>query len=225
LCDEEKPRLIMGIPFLYIETFKMAGPDRDRILRIADLLPLAVAKMATERPGNKFYSHDESPIHLRWMIGNVQSTHDIPDDKSGRWLGCVYGLAAAQDAVPSQVEKEIWRILSHSRVEMPFSLGEAYAKIVPELSVRLKRLRDRADVPASILNLMQFDIDWIAGEHKGEGRPSVLWASFQIGYIQGYLKAFNEIDFTEERDRTRPIMHAAYNAVGIAPPATVERLP
>lgn len=203
----------------------MAGPDRDRILRIADLLPHAVAQMAPERLERRPYDKDESPVHLSWMICQVQDTQDMPDDKAGRWLGCVYGLTAAQNAVPSHVEQEIWKILSHSRVEMSISLGDAYAKIVPELSVRLKRLRNRAAVPASILNLMQFDIEWIAGEHPTEERPSVLWASFQIGYIQGYLKAFGEIDFTAERDRTRPIMHAAYNAAGISPPATVERLP
>jgi hypothetical protein len=203
----------------------MAGPDRDRILIIADLLPHAVAQMAIERVGGDPYHQDESPTHLLWMIDKVQRTFDMPDDKAGRWLGCVYGLAAAQRAIPPHAEQEIWQVLGGARVEMADSLTYAYSQIVPELSQRLKRLRDRADVPASTLNLMQFDIDWIAGEHPDEEAPSLLWASFQIGYIQGYLKAFREIDFTEERDRTRPIMHAAYNAVGIAPPVTVERLP
>jgi hypothetical protein len=203
----------------------MAALDRTLILQIADLLPRAVAAMAPHRLDRKPYAQDESPIHLIWMIDKVKETVDMPDDKAGRWLGCVYGLTAAQDRVPSPVEQEIWKILSRSKQEMSHSLSAAYAKIVPELSKRLNRLRDRADVPTSLLNLMQFDIDWIAGEHATEGQPSVLWASFQIGYIQGYLKAFGEIDFTEERDRTRPIMHAAYHATGIAPPITIERLP
>lgn len=202
----------------------MAGLDRTSILQIAELLVHAVAKMAPERSERKPYDHDESPAHLNWMIGTVKETHDMPDDKAARWLGCVYGLVSAQDCVPSSVERETWKILSQSHVEMPHGLSEAYARIVPELSSRLKRLRDRPDVPASILNLMQFDMDWIAGAHDNEGLPSVLWASWQIGYIQGYLKAFGEIDFTEERNRTRPIMHAAYKAAGIVPPTTVERL-
>lgn len=149
----------------------------------------------------------------------------MPDDKAGRWLGCVYGLASAQNAVPAEVEQEIWKVLSQSRIAMSASLAKAYKEIVPELSQRLERLRDRSDVSEPFLNLMQFDIDWIAGEHQNTAKPSLIWASFQIGYIQGYLKAFGEIDFTEERDRTRPIMHAAYNAAGIEPPATIERLP
>jgi hypothetical protein len=181
--------------------------------------------MKPERLEGRPYSQDESPDHLHWMIEKVRQTQDMPNDKAGRWLGCVYGLAAAQNAVPTEVEQEIWRILSQSRVDMPQSLVHAYRAIVPELSQRLERLRDRNDVSEPFINLMQFDIDWISGEHRNANQPSVMWASFQIGYIQGYLKAFGEIDFTEERDRTRPIMHAAYNAVGIEPPATIERLP
>lgn len=203
----------------------MTGPDRRRILRIAELLPQAVAGMKPERSDAMPYSHDESPDHLRWMIERVQETHDMPDDKAGRWLGCVYGLASAQNAVPAVVEQEIWKVLSQSRIEMSASLAKAYKEIVPELSQRLERLRDRSDVSEPFLNHMQFDIDWIAGEHQNTAKPSLIWASFQIGYIQGYLKAFGEIDFTEERDRTRPIMHAAYNAAGIKTPATIERLP
>lgn len=202
----------------------MATTDRNLIMRIAELLPLAVSEMAKDSLTGKQYDQDESPKHLIWMINRVQDTEDMPDDKAGRWLGCVYGLVAAQQSVPAHVEQEIWKILSRSKTEMADSMSTAYALIVPELSTRLQRLRDRSDVSTTILNLMQYDIDWIKGERQDEV-PSLLWASFQIGYIQGYLKAFREIDFTEERDRTRPIMHAAYNAVGIEPPATVERLP
>ena len=203
----------------------MAEPDRSRILRIAELLPHAIAEMTPERLKGRPYSSDENPDHLRWMVKTVCETVDMPDDKAGRWLGCVYGLASAQKAIPHRVEQEIWKLLSQSRIGMPGSLAEAYQEIVPELSKRVERLRDRKDIPEGFLNLMQFDIDWIAGEHTNSASPSLIWASFQIGYIQGYLKAFGEIDFTEERERTRPIMHAAYNAIGIEPPATIERLP
>lgn len=44
-----------------------------------------------------------------------------------------------------------------------------------------------------------------------------------IGFIQGVLSAQGKLDVNEERDRTRPIFHKAYEATGIAIPATAEK--
>lgn len=43
-----------------------------------------------------------------------------------------------------------------------------------------------------------------------------------LGYVQGVLIARNQLDMDEERERTRPIFHASYEAVGLAKPKTVD---
>lgn len=46
-----------------------------------------------------------------------------------------------------------------------------------------------------------------------------------LGYIQGVMTARGFLDPDEERERTRPIFHAAYRAEAEAVPETVERKP
>lgn len=44
-----------------------------------------------------------------------------------------------------------------------------------------------------------------------------------IGFIQGCLASKGMLDVNVERDRTRPIFHEAYEAMGLEIPKTVER--
>lgn len=44
-----------------------------------------------------------------------------------------------------------------------------------------------------------------------------------LGFVQGVLAVNGSIDVTIERDRTRPLFHAAYRAMGWAPPTTLHR--
>ncbi len=44
-----------------------------------------------------------------------------------------------------------------------------------------------------------------------------------LAYIQGILRAHRVLDTVAERDRTRPIFHAAYTAMGIEPPKKRDR--
>lgn len=46
-----------------------------------------------------------------------------------------------------------------------------------------------------------------------------------IGFIQGVATARGIMDSTEERNRTRPIFHKAYEAMGLKKPLTVDRDP
>lgn len=46
--------------------------------------------------------------------------------------------------------------------------------------------------------------------------------SYRLGFVQGALAAYGLLDVDAERDRTRPIFHAAYAAMGLAKPATIE---
>jgi len=46
--------------------------------------------------------------------------------------------------------------------------------------------------------------------------------SCALGYVQGILVARGLLDVRAERDRTRPIFHAAYDAGGIPRPGSVE---
>ena len=42
-----------------------------------------------------------------------------------------------------------------------------------------------------------------------------------IGFVQGVLACQGLLNVTEERDRTRPLFHAAYQAMEIVPPASM----
>lgn len=44
-----------------------------------------------------------------------------------------------------------------------------------------------------------------------------------VGFIQGVLAVQGLLSVAAERDRTRPIFHAAYQEMGIVPPASMSR--
>jgi hypothetical protein len=56
----------------------------------------------------------------------------------------------------------------------------------------------------------------------GADAPGPDELSYRLGFVQGALTVHGLLDVDEERDRTRPIFHAAYEAAGLGRPATVE---
>lgn len=44
-----------------------------------------------------------------------------------------------------------------------------------------------------------------------------------VGFVQGVLAANGLLSVAAERDRTRPLFHAAYRAEGIVPPESLSR--
>lgn len=44
-----------------------------------------------------------------------------------------------------------------------------------------------------------------------------------VGFIQGVLAVRGLLNVSTERDRTRPLFHAAYREMGIEPPASADR--
>lgn len=197
----------------------MSLSDRDRIVLVSDMME----PLFDHLPPNAGYGKDNSPTHLRWMVETVKSTEDMPSDKAARWLGCAFGLIDHLQARASNERRHIIRMIGQSSTACPAPLMDAYAEIAPLLQEKVELLRSNGGVEKCHIDMLACDLEWISGKRTLEYGPRLLWTSFLVGFIQGTLRHFDLLDFTEERDRTRPIFHRAYHEMGISPPATRER--
>jgi hypothetical protein len=69
---------------------------------------------------------------------------------------------------------------------------------------------------------LRWMVDQIVSNAATQAHP-VDKLSRWLGYIQGILRAHRVLDTVAERDRTRPIFHAAYIEMGIKPPEKKDR--
>jgi hypothetical protein len=69
---------------------------------------------------------------------------------------------------------------------------------------------------------LRWMVDQIVANAQSQAHP-VDKLSRWLGYVQGILRAHRVLDTVAERDRTRPIFHAAYIEMGIKPPEKRDR--
>jgi len=67
------------------------------------------------------------------------------------------------------------------------------------------------------------NLRWMADRCLSDDTMPLDKVSRWVGFIQGVLATQGLLSVAEERDRTRPLFHAAYFAMGIEPPASMSR--
>lgn len=193
-----------------------------------------ITKFISSSHQNENIEYDKYEVreHLSWMVSTIEKTDDMPEDKICRWLGSITGILQTKYGLPEYSASRILEILKNE----PFCpashpLMIATLEIVIELAKRTAILQNLQQAPedemvvGTIENSAKTVLSMLALADKfTRAEPMGLkTASFELGRLQGLLKANGALDFDEERDRTRPIMHAAYKAIGKAIPATRER--
>jgi hypothetical protein len=175
----------------------------------------ALLQSVTEYPGT-VYDEYENLKHLKWMITTIEQADDMPEDKIGRWIGSVCGILKCKYGLSQTSLSAITEdIIDGRRTSWDHPLMKASAEIVGGLQDRVKNSKLDPNALIELENLFHF--------FEAKQENSVLIASFNVGKIQSLLKCNKLLDFDEERNRTRPIMHAAYQEMGLKPPKTRER--
>ncbi len=155
--------------------------------------------------------------HLNWMIDQVEKNTNWPPDKRVRWLGFVLGTT---DRLLNGIDGKCGdRMVSlHTpflaRMNCNYKHEQIIMNACDEVLSFLEAAADELVIKPSFIQ-----------EMISVARRSVTAnkTSFCLGFCQAYLSALDIIDVNEERDRTRPIFHAAYEACGYNKPATLQR--
>jgi hypothetical protein len=144
--------------------------------------------------------------YLRWMTDTVDLEEGWPRDKKVRWLGFVRGAAFVN----------LYGVGVHWAADMVSSAGEISSpdadlsreRVLGEAnSTALEGLRARCAGGARSDFLRLLDI-------VSSTSASAAAKSFCLGYLQAIAVSLGLVDVASERDRTRPIYHAAYAACG-----------
>jgi len=167
-----------------------------------------VPDSGSEAPGT-------SPSHVRALLNEAAGRTDLPSDKILRWVGFARGVMAARGL--TGFGDVSWGA--------PVGSGAAADPVIPAtqslmdgLFLKLVYERDVADAEGGLSSGHLADL--LRECMTAEGW-SVEELSQRLGFVQGAMAVWGMITVDGERDRTRPVFHAAYAARGHAIPPTV----
>ena len=162
---------------------------------LSDMDPKKVGNPADQRTwfGNLF-----------WMIDQVRENADTwPRDKTGRWVGFVVGVLRESGAMIEGPYDDDPRAVTKPVSDAHMTLLARYA----EMS-RAVKATDLESACTRAVNDVISESPFVCG--------------LRIGNIQGILCARGITTADAERDISRPLLHKAYEEIGIRPPETTE---
>lgn len=155
----------------------------------------------------------DNESHLNWMIDQVVINTDWPSDKKVRWLGFVIGSAVNE---PGEL------------------IRDSISSIVKNKSPNIFISNINATHERIILDVCNKVVDFYDEMSENIKGPCVVFfiesirrcgnankASFLLGFCQARLFSIGAISVDEERERTRPMFHAAYESCGYKRPVTL----
>lgn len=196
------------------------------LLPLGEQFPALLAHLDTLTDEN--HPEEMRPSYLRKLVLEAHQRPDLPRDKICRWLGYSYGIIMARHPNLTQVFS-----FNEPKFDEDFS-GHPIVRASVQVLGNLKAImqgrqkitahdRDLHDSHyiannAHASNLIEKLIEDAIRDGKHIGVNAL---SLRVGLIQGYMISYYFLDVSEERNRTRPIFHKAYEELGIRPPKSV----
>lgn len=148
-----------------------------------------------------------SENHLCWMLSVVESSTDMTDTKSIRWVGYIYGVMHSESKLPN-LTLELLECLYQTKkgVKIPV---EAHEPCVNVALYYLDIAKERIGITTFHLSKKSINNTYCILRHITSHDHTAISANFWLGYAQGYLVKNNRLDVQSERDRTRAIFNGS----------------